>query len=154
MAGHFRKRRRFPGPAKNTLKVERGREEELRSRRAGSLGERFPAVERLVVTLEFLTPQQHILGQETRTFLPADILDFSAPCPGKCGTGSFDLAAKIEDVVAARGSDVRTGGVCRVRLYAGLPDECGCEFKSRLQVSYLPEAESSEPGPQQETPSA
>ena len=138
---YFKRRRGSGGPSKNEKKVMRSREEERQSRAGGTLAQRYPYVKRLVVHLEFLSPQKHPLSQETRAFEPADICKFSVSCPGRCGDGSFDLAGKIDAVILAEQTASESSGKCPKPLYAGAAETCGCELKCRLEVSYLPKPE-------------
>lgn len=112
-------------------------QEAARQERSGLLRERFPVVQRLSVRLNFSTPQQHALDQETRSFGPADPCDFSATCPGRCGgKGSFDLAAKINAVVEGRQTRAEGSGVCQEPLYAGASDVCGFRLSCVIEVNY------------------
>ena len=139
MAGFPRRRRGPQGPNKNEQKVQQREAAERRVRSAGSLADRFPSVERLSISLEFRGPQDSVLGSENRVFRGADIVELAAPCPGLCGVGNFDLAAKIEQVVIAREPASQASGVCQERLYAGSPDVCGCRLACRIEISYKPE---------------
>lgn len=139
MAGVYRKKRRITGPSKNEEKVSRGRQEEYLQRASNSLGARFPTVTRMTVRLDFLGPQGQSLSQETRAFAPSDSCSFSAPCPGTCGVGNFDLAAKIAAVVEAGEAVSEGAGVCQERLYAGSQAACGCQLRCRIEVSYKPQ---------------
>lgn len=134
----YGKRRRAPGPSKNEQKVQRAEEEARRARSIGSIAQRFPEVQRLAVKLQFLSPQGQVLAEEVRELRPADPVNLSAPCPGRCGVGKFDLAAKIESVVTARQNLAEASGVCQEPLYAGSPDSCGCKLNCRIEVTYLP----------------
>lgn len=138
----FFKRRAKPGPSKNEQKVERSREAARTASRAGVLGQRFPSVERLSVELAFSTPEGHALDNQKRAYRATDPCDFSVPCLGRCGGGTFDLAAKIEAVVTARERLSESNGTCQQSLYAGSPDVCGCRLSCRIEVSYLPQAAS------------
>ena len=139
MNGTYRKRRRNTGPSKNEEKVSRSKQIENRNRSSNSLGARYPLVSQLTICLDFLGPQQQVLGQEKRVFSSLDICNFSTPCPGKCGVGEFDLAAKIDLVIAAHELVSESSGVCQERLYVGSRDICGCQLKCRLDIVYLPE---------------
>ena len=139
MANFFKKRKAKTGPNKNEAKVQRARDEEARSRSGGRLQDRFPSVQSLSVKMEFFSSHQAPLGEESRTFRPQDVCDFSAPCPGPCGVGSFDLGAKVEQVVASGQSSAEATGRCQEPLYAGSPDLCGCELKCSITVAYFPE---------------
>lgn len=136
----FFKRRAKPGINKNDQKVQRGKEAAGRSRAAGSLGYRYPSVEKLSVFLDFITPQNQSLAQQVRVFKPSDACDFSVPCPGRCGCGSYDLAAKIKTVVEAQEKVSESSGVCQEPLYSGSPDICGLKLQCKIEASYLPQA--------------
>ena len=104
MNGSYRKKRRKVGPSKNDEKVGRAKAMERMSSPGNSLSARFPGVTRLVVRLTFVSRQHQLLSEETRTFGPRDACDFTAPCPGNCGVGDFDLGGKITAVITARES--------------------------------------------------
>ena len=150
MAGYFKKRKGPSGPNKNEQKVMRSREQQSRGR--STLSSRFSTVRKITVKLDFLSPQQHVLGQEARTFGSDDACDFTVSCPGQCGVGAFNLAAKVEQLVTVRQAACDTGGKCQEPLYAGAASVCGCELKCRIEVEYLPEA--AEPAPAASAPAA
>ncbi|MBI4425050.1 MAG: hypothetical protein HY554_15060 [Elusimicrobia bacterium] len=140
MARFFKKRRPKGGPSKNEEKVTRSREAAARERSMSRLADRFPQVERLSVQLDLVSPQNHPLAErQTRVFRPEDACDFSVPCPGRCGHGSFDLAAKLESVVETRQPLSESSGTCQEPLYAGSPDVCGVRLNCRIEVAYAPE---------------
>lgn len=139
MAQFFKKRRGPQGPNKNEQKVRRGQEASDRARRNGVLSQNLPSVERLCVQLDFLGAQNQPIDQQSRVFGPTDVCDFSVSCPGRCGTGAFDLAAKIQAVVEARQTLSESSGLCKVPLFAGSPDACGLQLKCRIEVRYFPE---------------
>jgi hypothetical protein len=133
MASFFKPRRRKPsGPNKNQKKVMRG---EAASHQ-GLLKDRFPAVERLEVELEFMTPRQELIDQEVRELGPDDPLDVSAPCPGRCGRGSFDVAAKVRSIIEARETQGEATGVCREILFPGSPEACEVRLRCRIRADY------------------
>ena len=138
MAGIYRKKRRNAGPSKNEEKVERARQAEALTRGSNSLTARFPDVKSIKVALFFTGPQGQSLGEETRTYNPQDPCDFAVPCPGLCGVGSFDLAAKIGQIVLAHEMVSESGGVCQERLHAGAGGPCGCALKCRVEAAYIP----------------
>ena len=140
MAQFFKKRRGPQGPNKNEQKVRRGQDAADHARRTGALSQHHPSVERLCVQLNFLGAQNQPIDQQTRVFGPSDICDFSVPCPGRCGTGAFDLAAKIQAVVETRQALSESSGLCKVPLFAGSPDACGLQLKCRVEVRYFPQA--------------
>lgn len=139
MNGSYRKRRRRPGPSKNEEKVSRAKEVESRNRPSNALGARFPNVLRLKVSLDFQGSRGQVLGSETRVFGPRDICNFSAPCPGTCGVGEFDLASKIAQVVTAGEAASEATGICQEHLYAGSTELCHCQLKCRLELEYVPQ---------------
>ncbi len=141
MARFFKKRRADAGPSKNELKARRGRDTG-----GPSLAARYPSVQKLEVRLEFLGAQAQVLEQESRAFGPGDECRFTAACPGRCGAGRFDLAAKIDAVVAARQTASESRGLCQEPLYAGSPENCGCELRCSIQAEYIPEPVSSPDG--------
>lgn len=131
MASFFKPRRRRPsGPNKNQKKVMRGESHH------GLLKERFPAVEHLSVELEFMTPRQELIDKEVRELGPDDPLDVTAPCPGRCGRGSFDVAAKVRSLVEARETQGEAAGVCREVLYPGSAEACEVRLRCRIRVDY------------------
>ncbi len=134
----FFKRRGPSGPNKNEQRVQRGKEAERRSRMTGALGQRYPTVERLAVDLDFTGPQGQSLERKTWAFGLNDAVDLAAPCPGRCGEGKFDLAAKIEAVIEARQALSEAAGKCQEPLYSGSTEVCGCQLKCRIEVRYLP----------------
>ena len=140
MAGYYKKRRRGPaGPNKNEQKVMRRMESEGRGDAAGTLQARYPAAQKLSIHIVFLTPQHQTLGEETRTYAANDTIDFDAPCPGRCGVGSFNLEAKVNSVITSRQTVSESNGKCLEPLYGSSSDSCGCELKCRMEVVYLPE---------------
>ena len=144
MARYFKKRRPV-GPSKNEEKLQRSREAEARERSLGRLADTFPQVTRLSVQLELLSPQNAPLSErETRVFNPDDKCDFSVPCPGRCGQGSFNLAAKLQAVVEAHEPASQSSGTCQEPLYAGSPDVCGVRLNCQIEVRYA-ETESKTP---------
>jgi len=136
MPGYYKKRKRNVGPNKNEEKVSRSKQSEGLGGLTNSLGARYPSVARLTVRLQFLSPQQHLLGEETRVFNPQDGCDFSAPCPGRCGVGDFDLAAKISSIVSSGQAVSESNGVCQERLFAGSSDICDCRLQCHMEVAY------------------
>ncbi len=139
MAQFFKKRRGKGGPSKNEQKVARGREAANRTRMAGTVGQRFPALERLTVKLEFISPQGQTVDTQSRGLGPDDAYEFSVPCPGRCGQGSYDLAAKIQAVIEAREGMSESSGQCRVPTYPGSPEVCGYQLKCRIEATYFPQ---------------
>jgi len=132
------KRRKAPGPSKNEMKVRRGMEADQMTRSAGVMKDRFPAVQKLSIQLDFLTPQGHLMDQQTRVFTPADACDFAVPCPGRCGRGSFDLAAKVRVVLESRQGRSDSSGTCAETLYPGSKEICGSQLRCRMEAAYTP----------------
>lgn len=135
MAGYF-KRRTAPGPSKNEQKVARGRDAAYKASSAESLGQRYPAVQKIAIKLQFLSPQQHVIDEQTRAFSPQDRFDFAVPCPGRCGDGSFDLQAKVDAIVEKHEAVSESSGACQKPLYAGAAEVCGLQLKCRIEVQY------------------
>lgn len=136
MPGPYRKKRRVVGPSKNEERVERSRREEALTRSSNSLGARFPDVRSLVVKLSFFGAQGQSFGDETRKFGPEDPCLFAVPCPGRCGVGSFDLAAKIAAVLTNHEPASQGSGVCQEPLAAGSAAKCECRLDCAIEVVY------------------
>ncbi len=135
MAQPFKKKRRAPaGPNKNEQKVMR----EKMARSIGPLRERYPSVQKLTVDLEFRTPQQHLMDNQTRVYTPGDQCDFTVPCPGRCGHGSFDLAGKIKSVIEGGETSSESRGTCMETLFDGSKEPCGFELRCRIRTVYGP----------------
>jgi hypothetical protein len=103
----------------------------------GRLGLMYPPVSTLNIRMEFVSPEGHSLSSEDRQFSPSDLVDFSAPCQGRCGNGRMDLEGKISQIVNAGQTTCETRGVCQELLYAGANDVCGCELRCVIKVAYL-----------------
>lgn len=135
MAQYFKKRTRS-GPNKNEQKVARAREAASKERQAGLLKERFPEVQRVRIHLEFKNPQGQTLDTQSREFGPEQTPDFAAPCPGRCGTGSFALDGKLQTMVEGRQPLAEVSGTCQEPLYAGAAEHCGLKLQCRIEVVY------------------
>ncbi len=132
-----RRRRTNSGPNKNEAKVLRRAQAEREARSAGTLKDRFPTVERLVIGLDFITPQQLFFEQETRDFGAADPFDLSVTCPGRCrGEGTFDIVDKIDSVIQARQKRVEATAVCRQPIYFGAAEVCDFKLQVKIDVTY------------------
>lgn len=140
MAGYFKKRRTRQGPNKNEQKVLRAKSEELRAKSGGVVGARFPAVKQLRVQLEFLDARQQVLDEKTLDLGPSDATAFMAPCPGRCGRGSFDFSSRIAEAVDRRLPAAELSEACREPLFAGSPEACGCQARCRVEIEYRPSA--------------
>ena len=138
MAAQYRKKRRNAGPSKNEEKIERNRQAETMLRSSNSLGARYPEVRSLTVKLAFFGAQGQSFGEETRSFAPPDPCNFAVSCPGRCGVGSFDLAAKISAIVLACETISKSSGICQEKLYAGAVEMCQCRLECTIEVSYRP----------------
>lgn len=134
MARFFKKRARPSGPNKNEQKVMRNQG----AGRTGPLAQAYPGVANLSIKLQFIGPQQQVIDSQERAFGPSDPCDLSVPCPGRCGSGAFDLAAKIAAVIEGRQDAADAGGVCQEPLYAGSAEMCGLRLQCRIQISYQP----------------
>lgn len=136
MAGYFKKRR-IAGPSKNEQKIQREREAEARERSRGRLGDAFQQVERVTVRLELVSPQGAPLAEpETRSFKASDRADFSVPCPGRCGQGSFNVEGKVQSMIEANAPSAEASGTCQEPLYAGATEVCGVRLKCRIDIQY------------------
>ncbi|MCX5787494.1 MAG: hypothetical protein NTX64_03130 [Elusimicrobia bacterium] len=157
MARYFKKRR-IVGPSKNEEKLRRAADAEARERSVTRLSDQFPTVARLTVQLDLLSPQNHPLAEhQTRVFKPEDRADFSVPCPGRCGQGTFNLAAKVQSVVEARQPVSEGTGICQEPLFAGSADVCGVKLVCRIEAAYKEEAPAKEvpaaaPAPKPQAP--
>ncbi|HVE12845.1 MAG TPA: hypothetical protein VNI01_05585 [Elusimicrobiota bacterium] len=133
MAGYFKKRRRNDGPSKNEEKVQRN---QRRSASSGTLAERFPTVSRLSVKISFLDNQGHPLEERSLSWGPEDACELTLNCMGRCGVGTFDLSEKVRQAVEATLPETSAAGACAQTLYAGLPDQCGCQLRCVFQLAY------------------
>ena len=127
---------------RNTKTVNKNEEKALRNRRqAGQmLSSAYPGVQRLTLDLEFISPQGDLISQDQVDAGPSDIVDLSAPCPGRCGDGSMDLQGKVEDIVRRHETRSESRGRC-ARPAFGTGDPCGTELRARIAVSYQATAE-------------
>ena len=138
MPGPYRKKKRVTGPSKNEEKVMRARNTENQKRLAANLGSRFPAVKRLKLDLAFLDARGNELDKRSFSLGPASATEFSQPCPGRCGRGSFDLGTKIAESVLAKLPLSEASIKCAETLYAGAAETCGVVVKYRLELEYTP----------------
>jgi hypothetical protein len=153
MAGYHKKRRR-PGPSKNEEKVSRSKDEERRSHPSNWLGNRYESVEKLSLEMELIGTHGELLGQESRRFGREDACGFAIPCPGLCGGGSFELGAKINDIVASREPHTEASVVCPNKTN-GLATVCGVTLKFKLDAVYrAAPAPAPAPEPSSSTPTA
>ncbi len=137
MAGYFKKRRRASsGPGKNEQKVLRRKELESQQRAAGGFGGPFPSGQRFLLQLVFLTPQQQTLDQQTRVSDSSQPYDLRVSCPGRCGVGSFNLEAKVDEVVATHQTSSESLGTCQEPLYGSSTDLCGCKLRCKIEVVF------------------
>ncbi|MBI3298273.1 MAG: hypothetical protein HYZ75_08925 [Elusimicrobia bacterium] len=133
----YRKRRIAHGPNKNEEKVRRGQEAETRSR-STSLGERFPAVDRLILELTVTAPQDGSVERSTRDISADQGCELTLGCPGRCGRGVFDLAAMVTAAVEAKNPAATGAAVCQEPFLPGLPDVCGVKVDCRLTITFKP----------------
>jgi hypothetical protein len=138
MAGYFKRKHR-PGPSKNELKVQRGIAAEDRARNTRFLKDLYPSVQRLSIQLEFISREGQPFDQQKRDFGPSSPCDFAVPCPGRCGVGSFDLAAKVALVVESKQAVSESTGICQEPLFAGATEVCGFQLRCRIEIAYFPE---------------
>jgi len=145
VAGYRKKRRGPQGPNKNEKKVMRSRDVGKEAMLAGTLGDKFPSIKNLKIHLVLLSPQQQLLDEKTLTMGPSDPCLFSVPCPGRCGSGSFDFSGKAEEAVGARLASSESSGKCAKPIFVGSSSLCGCEIKCRMEVNYFPPEENASP---------
>ena len=131
MARFFKKRHKAPETPKNVLKVQRRQEQG----RGSHLEDLFPTVASLKIELRFISSQGHVVGEETRTFKPESVCDFNASCPGNCGTGQFNLEAKLREILEAALPASEASGKCQTPRYGG-SEPCGVELKCKVEASY------------------
>lgn len=130
----FRKKRRAkPGPSKNELKVMRGRQE---ASGGASLGQMLPTVRSLTVSLQFLTPQGHLLDESSETLKKDDEVEFVVDCPGRCGAGKFDFSQMIERAATERQPTLEVTVACSQPIYAGATETCGTSLRCRLGLEF------------------
>ena len=137
MARFFKPKRRRPnsGPNKNQQKVLR-REQESRS--GGTLQERFPGVESLVLDLQFISASGEPYDRIERRVSAKDPCDFSAPCPGRCGDGQYDLEQSVRSLVQDRRETTEEHLVCRETVYGDQTKTCDFRLTLRITLRYSP----------------
>ncbi|MBI5242501.1 MAG: hypothetical protein HY922_02305 [Elusimicrobia bacterium] len=140
MAGYRKKRRGPQGPNKNEKKVLRSKDAQKQALAAGLLSEKFPSIKRLSVHLVFRSAQQQLLDEKTLQLGPTDPCLFAMPCPGRCGTGSFDFTGKVEEAARSLLPSSDSSGKCAKPIFVGSSDLCGCELKCRMDLEYFPDA--------------
>lgn len=131
----YRKRRPHRTLNKNQQKVVRGQEA---GRERPPLSASYPAVERLLVELVFSNVQGDIIEERSAEWTPSDPVDFSAPCPGRCGDGKMDLEGKIGETIRRQAPEAEGRGKCLRPIYAGASEVCGIELRARIRVTYKP----------------
>ena len=119
----------------------RAKDAERAAHSGETLGARFPAVSRLSIKLIYLNAQGHVLEEKALALTPADPCRFTVGCPGRCGIGSFDFSAKLEQALGERLASFDCSGKCEQPLYAGSKEVCGCELKCRIEAAFLPPVE-------------
>ena len=100
----------------------------------------YPNVQHLTLDLEFVSPQGDLISQDQVQAGPSDVVDLSAPCPGRCGDGSMDLQGKVEDIVRRHETNSESRGTC-ARPAFGTGDPCGTELRARIEIAYQASAE-------------
>lgn len=128
---YFKKRKK-KGPNKNQERVARGNVDRNRA----PLGTVYPQVAELVVDLEFVSQEGHVLENETRNFGPDDPLDLTLDCPGRCGNGTMDLAGKVENVVRNLQTEAEGRATCPMLVFAGSSETCGTQLVANIGVKY------------------
>lgn len=129
---NFKKRRHQKTINKNDAKVRRA--QAVLDRPAMSA--LYSDVDRLSVQLDFYSPEGHILLQQNRQFQPSDIVDFEAPCPGRCGNGRTDLEGKLRSMIERRETESQARAKCPETIIAGEQDVCGTELRCQIRISY------------------
>lgn len=117
--------------------VNKNQEKSLRNRRqAGQpLSALYPNVQSLSLDLAFVSPQGDLISEDQIQAGPSDIVDLSAPCPGRCGDGTMDLAGKVGDIVRRHETSSESSGRC-ARPAFGSGDPCGTELRARIEIAY------------------
>jgi hypothetical protein len=107
---------------------------------ADSLSRKFPSVRSLSIRLDFTTPQQQPLDQETRAYESGDECDFTATCPGRCGgQGTFDFGPKVASIISSKQASGEARGTCQQPVFPDSGEMCGIRLVCAISVSYLPE---------------
>src|SRR5690348_12319019 len=127
---NFKKRRHQKTINKNDQKVRRAQAE----RDKPPLSAVYPGVEHLAVRLDFYSPEGSILLKQDREFSPDDIVDLSAPCPGRCGDGRMDLEGKLAELIRRREVSSENRAQCRRPIYADAAEICGCELRCSINI--------------------
>ncbi len=133
----IKKRRPQKSINKNFEKQMRREHQERQMRDAGSLNTRFPSVKRLSIQMEFISAEGHTLSSDRRDFEGNDMLDFSAPCQGRCGNGQMDVAGSVSQTIENHQRSRAIEGICREIIFAGSADTCNCKLRCELAVEYL-----------------
>ena len=100
---------------------------------AGSMAERFPEVEKIVVTLTY--SQRGIKGiVRNRWFLPSSFAFFRLTCLSRdCVDGGFDMSRTISDMIRSR-SLVRTG---ELHCEGGQRGPCAAHAAYEIAIAYI-----------------
>ena len=136
------RRRRGPaGPNKNEQKVLRRASAERDARTTGALKDRFPTVGSVALQFTFITPQQEVYETGSRKIAPTDVVDFFAPCPGRCGgeRGSFDLAEELKTAIDSGKERVEGRLICQETMNIGTVGTCDFRLEWKAAIAYLPE---------------
>ncbi|MCG3203847.1 MAG: hypothetical protein KCHDKBKB_00524 [Elusimicrobia bacterium] len=105
----------------------------------GALRDRYSFVEKLVIEMEFLNPEGHMLGSEIRSFNPPDSLKLWVTCPGQCGNGRLNLETKISQILFSKKTISETKDICNEIVHIGANASCRCELRCRINVGYAEE---------------
>jgi hypothetical protein len=136
------RRRRGPaGPNKNEQKVLRRSSAERDSRTAGALKDRFPSVAAISMQFKFITPQQEVYEEGGRKITGTDAVNFSAPCPGRCGgeRGSFDLTEEMKTAIDSGKERVEGRLICQETMNISTVGACDFRLEWKATLTYATE---------------
>lgn len=129
--GRFRRVQK--GPTKNEKKIRR-REDASRDY-AAPLERRFPGLKHLSVELVFTDARGTVMKEEALRLTPEDPCDLTFDCPGICGVGKFDLAARIERALTEAEISFEAAADCGSPRYGTVKEPCGSSLKCRVELS-------------------
>lgn len=143
---YYKKRKHAQGPTKNEEKVQRAKYAQNQAR--NTLGSKFPVVKHMSLRLAFSDQRQNLIEEKVLSYGPNDPVAFSVACPGRCGKGTFNLSAKITELVNGQRAASEEVSKCAEPLYMGTQEVCGYELKYRVELEYAAEEADSQPDPQ------
>lgn len=126
MAEFYRKKKRKVGPSKNDEKLQRAQNAEDSARAAGTLAANFPGVAALKATISVKGAQGQILDEKSIALKAGDAFQIAADCPGACGSGHFDFAPMVADVLSGQARSGRIELPCGMPSYSGGGGTCAC----------------------------